>query len=163
MQKGESENLKWDVVVGSLPGDYVVETFTKDYSRYIESEGVGAPAGFFSFIAFLIGVVFCLVSFLTIILGPPTVMVNILAGPTALQFIQIYSGRILSVSAIVIVISSWVLRRRAVLSPEEYLLHYYSVLCSDSTELNERIIVQHMGGNIFHISLKVGTGTTSAE
>ncbi|MDD2047011.1 hypothetical protein [Pseudomonas putida] len=162
MQESESKNLKWEVMVGSLPGDYVVETFSDDYSAHIESKKLGEPAGFLSFIGFLIGAVLCLVGFLTLIFGPSTVMVSMLRGPTFIQFIQLYPGPIFSLGAIIIGITSWTLKPETVMTPEAYLLHYYSVVCPDSTELNEKIVAEYKGENTFHLSRTASAETASS-
>ena len=159
MQEKESKDLKWEVMVDSLPGDYVVETFSEDYSAHIESKEVREPAGFLGFIGFLIGAVLCLVGFFTIIFGPSTVMVSMLRGPTFIQFIQLYPGPIFSLGAIIIGVAKWISRPGPVLTPEAYLLHYYSVVGQDATELNEKIVAEYKGENTFYISCKDSTKT----
>lgn len=154
MRMSESERLKWTVMVGSLPGEYVVETFSDHYAAHIKSKEVGEPAGFLSFIGLLIGAVICLVGFLMAIFGPSTVKVSMLSGPTFFQFIQLNPGPIFSLGAIIIGVCNWVLSPGVVMAPDEYLLKYYSVECQGATEFNGNVVAEYRGENTFMISPK---------
>jgi hypothetical protein len=153
MQGHEGKADKWEVRVSSLPREYTVEEFTEDYADYIASElDKDWRDDLFSWSLKWIGSGLCFVGGLFLIFGPSTIMVSTFSGPNFFQIFQLYPAPIVSVGGIIFGVHKWILQSKVPMTPEAYLLHYYSVLGPDDTELNERVDVRHVGEDIFYIS-----------
>ena len=154
MQACETEAAKTPIMLGSLPGDHKVEGFAEAYGAYIADRPEEELASvIFRWFLMALGLVIGFVGAITIIFGPSMITYSATSGPTAYQMIQMYPGPIFSVGALLFAASNYleINAKQSVLAPEVFVREICSFIGPDGTDCNEKIIIQHLGDDDFHI------------
>ncbi|WP_367598289.1 hypothetical protein [Pseudomonas fulva] len=146
MQPGTEQR---EIKLTASTGDYQVSGFSEDYVAYLNGRDRGAEySGWF---VMAIGIIIALVGFGTLVLGPETITYNRLAGPTLLQYIQMYPGPIFSVGGVLFAIGTR-LHASSEVSHEAFLLSRYKFIAPDGTYVNDQVELSYLGGDNFSIT-----------
>ncbi|MBX8521263.1 hypothetical protein K5D36_07120 [Pseudomonas cichorii] len=148
----QGENNARFVRVEKVPCELVVAGFVNEYSQYLEQ--VRGDGGKFRSTCYMVlritSWLMILVGVFTIMFGPETLSYSSQTGPTFLQFIQIYPGAIVSIGALLFVISKFFdcSSSATPLTPERFLLAFYELQLPEG----QGISIAHVQGSRFQIT-----------
>nr|WP_314477820.1 hypothetical protein [uncultured Pseudomonas sp.] len=132
-------------------GDYHVSGFSEKYATYLKGRDRGAEysGGF----VMAIGIVIALVGFVTLVLGPEKITYSIVAGPTLLQYLQMYPGPIFSVGGVLFAVGKH-LHASGAVSQEAFLLSCYKFIAPDGTYVTGEVKPRYLGDDNFSITIE---------
>ncbi|MGJ7550020.1 hypothetical protein [Pseudomonas alloputida] len=150
MQPSNDESVQKEIKLIASAGDYQVPGFSEDYAAYLE--GIDDGAGFFGGLAMAVGGVIALVGFSTAVFGPETITYSRMAGPTLLQYVQMYPGPIFSVGGALVALCSHLYGKRAV-TREVFLLSHYKLISRDGRDISGEVKVRYLDGDKFNMAI----------
>ncbi|MFJ4144970.1 hypothetical protein [Pseudomonas sp. NPDC089734] len=156
MQDDNDVSFIKTITVNELPCELVVAGFADEYSAYLEQYRSREPVtgSLVSLLLSLAAWMLIVVGGVTIIFGPNSVTYNLRAGPTFLQFIQIYPGPIVSVGSLLLALCKHMDDSFSTepLTPELFLLTFYDVQLPDGMEDLTGFSLSYVEGALFQIA-----------
>ncbi|RMR60996.1 MULTISPECIES: hypothetical protein [Pseudomonas] len=148
----QGENDVRFVRVEKVPCELVVAGFVNEYSQYLEQErGVERTSRSTCYMLLRVtSWLMILVGVFTIMFGPETLSYSSQTGPTFLQLIQIYPGAIVSIGALLFVISKFFdcTHSGTPLTPERFLLVFYELQLPEEPGIS----IAYVQGSRFQIT-----------
>jgi hypothetical protein len=128
----------------SVGGDYCVDGLEEAYAAYLEGE-TGDKA-FNGWVVWSIGMIVAAIGVVTLIFGPETITYNRIAGPSLIQYIQIYPGPIATVGSLLVLVGSK-LRALGAVSHELFLKENYRFINAEGRDVSEHVELTYLGSN----------------
>lgn len=146
MQSGTSGFEKRQITLKRAGEDFQVDGFSAKYKAYCDDQG-GEGESFGWFLT-LVGAIMLAVGVATLMFGPDTIYYDRFAGPSLLQYIQMWPGPITTVGSLCLVIGAK-LRAKFCMKPEDYFLENYQLVSVEGEFISSGVDILYVQRDSF--------------